>query len=234
MPADISVVIPVYNGAAYLAEAVASARAQTLAPRRIIVVDDGSTDATPEIAARLRQDGLTPTVEYVRQANAGPAAALNRGVAMVADGYLAFLDADDLWLPDKLRLQRGALVTDGFDLAFGHTQNFISPELPPAVAAGLQCPPAPMPAPVSSTMFTHVDTFRRVGPLNEGIRIGEFLEWYGRAVDLGLRIAMLPEVVSRRRLHGANHSLSRSENARDYTSVLKAMLDRRRGRGEQS
>jgi glycosyltransferase involved in cell wall biosynthesis len=227
VPAEISVIIPVYNGAAYLAEAVESARAQTLAPRRIVLVDDGSTDATPEVAARLQADGRAPAVEYVRQANGGPAAALNRGVAMVADGYVAFLDADDVWLPDKLRLQLDALA-GGADLAFGHVQNFISPELDPKVAATLQCPPDPMPAPIASTMLARVADFRRVGPLNEAIRIGEFLDWYGRATDLGLTVAMPPQVVARRRLHGANHSLSRGDNARDYTSVLKAMLDRRR------
>lgn len=225
--ADVSVVIPVYNGAAYLAEAVASVRAQSLPPRRVILVDDGSTDATPQIAAELRADGGQPLVEYIRQDNAGPAAAMNRGVAMIEDGLVAFQSADDIWVRDKLAWQVPALA-DGADLVFGHMQNFISPELDAAVAASLHCPPDPMPGHNASTLLTRLDTFRAVGPLDERFRIGEFIHWYSRAIDLGLRSAMLPQVVTMRRLHGANHSLTRRNETVGYAHVLKSILDRRR------
>lgn len=226
-PAEISVIIPVYNGAAYLAEAVESVRAQSRPPRRIILVDDGSTDATPQIAATLCGDGRRPPVDYVRQDNAGPAAAMNRGAAMVEDGLIAFQSADDIWVPDKLAWQLQALA-DGADLVFGHMQNFISPDLDAAVAANLYCPPEPMPGHNASALLTRVDTFRTVGPLNERFRIGEFIDWYGRAIDLGLKSTMLPQVVTKRRLHGGNHSLTRKTDPQGYAHVLKAMLDRRR------
>ena len=83
-------------------------------------------------------------------------------------------------------------------------------------------------------MLTRLATFRKVGPLDERFRIGEFFEWYGRAKDLGLTTAMLPEIVCLRRLHGNNHSLSRKTDAIGYAHVIKAMLDRRRAERDQS
>lgn len=231
--ADITVVIPVYNGALYLAEAVESVRRQSRPPRRVILVDDGSTDATPQIAAALCNDGREPAMEYLRQDNAGPASAMNRGASAVEGGLLAFQSADDIWMPRKIEWQMRAL-DEGADLAFGHMQNFISPELDAATAATLRCPPDPMPGYNATTLLTPLDVFRKVGPLNEGFRIGEFLDWYGRANDLGLKSAMLPQVVAMRRLHGKNHSLSRKTEAVGYAHVLKAMLERRRGQPGRS
>ena len=230
--ADITVVVPVYNGARYLAEAVESVWRQTCPPGRIILIDDGSTDETPAVAAALCRDAPQP-IHYVRQENGGPAAALNRGAALTESAVLAFHAADDIWVPEKIEWQMRALNA-GADLVFGHMQNFISPELDAATAASLQCPPDPMPGHNASTLLTRLATFRAVGPLDERFRIGEFFEWYGRANDLGLKSVMLHQVVTMRRLHGKNHSLSRKTEAVGYAHVLKAMLDRRRGQSGQS
>lgn len=98
----VSVVIPAYNAAAYVVEAVQSALAQTLTPYEIIVVDDGSTDDT---AAKVRD----LPVQLIHQANAGVAKARNAGVAAATGDAIAFLDADDVWHPRKLELQTAAL-----------------------------------------------------------------------------------------------------------------------------
>src|SRR5512145_1114616 len=123
-PADLTVVMPVYNNAAYLTEAVESLRRQTRPPRRIILIDDGSTDATPDVAATLRGNGEAPPMDYVRQENAGPAAAINRGAALADGELIAFHSADDVSVPRKFEWQLAALE-DGADLVFGHMQNFI-------------------------------------------------------------------------------------------------------------
>jgi glycosyltransferase involved in cell wall biosynthesis len=230
-PLDLTVVIPAYNNAAYLTEAVESVRRQTRPPRRIVLVDDGSTDNTPEIAAALRADGAMP-LDYVRQDNAGPAAAINRGAAMVDSELIAFHSADDIWVAEKIAWQLVELE-GGADLVFGHLQNFISPELDAATATGLHCPPEPMPGASAGTLLTRLETFRKVGPLNERFQVGEFIDWFARASDLGLRVVTLPQVVSMRRLHGRNHSLTRKSQDVGYAHVLKAMLDRRRARSGQ-
>ncbi len=105
-PLPISVVIPAYEAAASLADAIASVRAQTRAPSEIVVVDDGSRDATAGVA---RAFGAT----VISQANAGVAAARNAGIRMATQPWIALLDADDRWLPDKLEAQWDALQRSG-------------------------------------------------------------------------------------------------------------------------
>ena len=99
-PPRVSVVIPTYNRAGTVGRAIASALAQTDQDREIIVVDDGSTDATAAVVARLGD-----AVRYVRQENRGVAAARNRGIREARGAYVAFLDSDDEWLPEKLDRQ---------------------------------------------------------------------------------------------------------------------------------
>jgi glycosyltransferase involved in cell wall biosynthesis len=93
----VSVVIPAYNSAAHIGETLASVLGQTHLDREIIVVDDGSTDATPDVVA-----SFGPAVKYLAQRNAGVGAARNRGYRLSTGDYLAFLDADDVWVPDFL------------------------------------------------------------------------------------------------------------------------------------
>jgi glycosyltransferase involved in cell wall biosynthesis len=117
--APVSVVIPTYNAAGTVRDTIDSILAQTLPPSQIIVIDDGSRDATAE---RIRPYG--DRVLYRQQANAGPSAARNHGVALCDQPLVAFLDADDIWHPRKLELQMrhmgrdpelGLLATDHFD-----------------------------------------------------------------------------------------------------------------------
>ena len=96
----VSIIIPTYNRAATIADAVESALAQSYRPIEVIVVDDGSDDDT---AAALT--GYSDRIKLVRQDNAGPSAARNRGVAESSGEIIAFLDSDDIWLPDKIRKQ---------------------------------------------------------------------------------------------------------------------------------
>jgi glycosyltransferase involved in cell wall biosynthesis len=99
-PVSVSVVIPVFNGAGYLAEAIRSALSQSERPVECIVVDDGSTDATPETVREFGRD-----VTYIRQEHAGVSVARNRGTAVARGNLIAFLDHDDTWLPCKLERQ---------------------------------------------------------------------------------------------------------------------------------
>jgi glycosyltransferase involved in cell wall biosynthesis len=96
---DISVVIPAYNSQSHIARAIESALNQSLAPREIIVVDDGSTDKTAEVVKKY--DNVT----YIYQQNAGASVARNTGIDAAAANWIALLDADDEWLNDHLKLQ---------------------------------------------------------------------------------------------------------------------------------
>ena len=96
----VSVIIPTYNRAGMLQEAVDSVLAQDYSDFELIVIDDGSTDETPQI---LKDYGTK--IKVIRQHNHGVSAARNRGIAAASGGFIAFLDSDDLWLPGKLTIQ---------------------------------------------------------------------------------------------------------------------------------
>ncbi len=113
----ISVVIPAYNAAATLSRALDSVLAQTWPAHEIVVVDDGSADATAEVvrAAQARAGG--GRIRYLRQDNAGPSAARNRGVGEASGNWVAFLDADDWYYPDRLALH-ARMIADNLALDF--------------------------------------------------------------------------------------------------------------------
>lgn len=102
--ADISVIIPTFNRATQIRTAVESALFQSLTPREIIVIDDGSTDGTEEALAPLRDQ-----IRYIKTENSGVSAARNRGIREAQGGWIAFLDSDDTWLPSKLERQWSAI-----------------------------------------------------------------------------------------------------------------------------
>lgn len=101
----VSVVIATYNMAQYLPVAVESVLSQTYQNIEVIVVDDGSTDSTAEVMARFAEN---PLIRFVRQANSGQASAKNRGAKNAKGSLIAFLDADDEWVREKLTLQLSA------------------------------------------------------------------------------------------------------------------------------
>jgi len=110
----ISVVIPAFNAAPWIREAIGSALAQTIAPLEVIVVDDGSTDETATLLA-----AYGTRIRTITQPNQGVAAARNAGIAAACGEWIAFLDADDVWDRRKLELQLQALQSDSSIGLFG-------------------------------------------------------------------------------------------------------------------
>src|SRR5262245_2526742 len=101
----ISVVCPAYNCARFIKPALESVLAQSYRPMEIIVIDDGSSDANPEVVQHFQE------VRYLRQANQGPSVARNVGILSARGEYIAFLDVDDLWTPEKLSVQLAGLLS---------------------------------------------------------------------------------------------------------------------------
>lgn len=154
-PTLISVVMPCHNAAAYMEEAVASVLAQTYPTVELIVVDDGSTDGSEHLADTLAL-AHPARIRVIHQANAGPYAARNVGLANAQGNYVAFLDADDTWHPDALAHLHTALIETDADIAYCGWQNVgelaadTQPYLPPnypaidAAAAFLKSCPWPI------------------------------------------------------------------------------------------
>jgi len=112
----ISVIIPTYNRWPWVGEAVQSVLAQSYRSFELIVVDDGSTDVTAQEMGKFAGD-----LRLVRQSRRGVAAARNRGVTLARGKYIAFLDSDDLWLPDKLAIQT-AFMGQNLDIEICQTE----------------------------------------------------------------------------------------------------------------
>jgi glycosyltransferase involved in cell wall biosynthesis len=219
--ATISVIIPVYNGAPYLAEALRSVQAQRIPASEIIVVDDGSTDGTADLVGTV-----FPAVRYLHQDNAGAGAARNRGVAAATGVFLAFLDADDLWLEDKLALQLAAFhAVPDTEAVFGQVRQFYSPELDAAAKSRIRCPDGLTPGWLPTTMLARRDAFFRVGLFETNWQVGEGVNWILRAKELNLKTAMLPDLVYLRRLHQTNKGITHRDCVQDRVRILKAHLD---------
>jgi len=222
----VSVVIPVHNGERYLAEAIESVLGQTHQPIEAIVVDDGSTDGSADVAK-----GFAPLVRYCFQPNSGVGAAMNRGIDLAQGAFIAFLGADDLWAGDKLALQMAVLEGDPeLDMVFGLITHFHSPELDHGRRRQIHCPQEDMPGYSAGTMLINRETFLCVGLFETRWKMGEFIDWYARAMDLGLQSSMLPTVVMRRRLHADNMGIRERDSRTDYVRILKQSLDQRRKR----
>ncbi|HZQ07510.1 MAG TPA: glycosyltransferase family A protein [Anaerolineae bacterium] len=219
----ISVIVPVYNGANYLAEALESAQQQTYAPLELIVIDDGSTDASFEMAGRLA------AVRRVQQAHSGISAARNRGIELARGDFFAFLDADDVWLAEKLTLQMRALEANpDLGMVFGHVQEFLSPELPAEIANTLRCEPESKPGVIPSTLLVRREAFQRIGAFETQWDVGEFASWMLHASEARVAWSILPDLVARRRIHTANNGIRQRHAFNQYARLIKASLDRRR------
>lgn len=227
----VSVIIPVYNGEDYLAEAIESLLAQVHRPIEIIVVDDGSSDRSADVVRSFPE-----TIRYYYQRNSGSGAARNTGVQKARGSLLAFLDADDLWVKEKLSLQMPMLEADpALDMVFGHVSQFFSPDLDQAMRKKVACPDKKMPGYHVGTLLIRRETFLHVGLFNPALQCGEFLDWSFRAKEKGLKELLLPDVLMKRRIHSSNMGIvksnTRTDNSHaDYVRVLKASLDRRRNK----
>lgn len=221
---SITVILPVYNGEKYLSQAIKSVLSQSHQPMEVIIIDDGSTDQTALIAK-----SFGTALRYHYQSNQGAGTARNKGVELAQGQLLAFLDADDLWVDNKLARQVQAFTADPeLDMVFGHVHQFHSPELPDEVKQQIKIPVEIIPGQHAGTMLIKREAFQKAGPFKTDWELAEFVDWYIKAEEAGLKSVMLPDVVMKRRLHKASQGTYKRQHRQEYVRVLKAALDRRR------
>jgi len=215
---SVTVVVPVYNGAAYIAEALGSVLGQSPAPEEVIVVDDGSTDDTQRIVTSL-------PVTYVRQNNAGPAAARNVGIEMAKGDLIAFIDADDLWPDDKLARHLVEFAADSsLDAVLGRYQLWaLSDEGEGFVKVGAPAMGVNLGAGVYRRRL-----FADLGPLKPEAVPSEDVEWYLRIRESGAHLKHVDDVTLEYRLHSTNITGDRNNANRAFLEVLGDSIRRRR------
>ncbi len=214
----ISAIIPVFNGEKYLGAAIESILAQNYQPMQIIVVDDGSTDNSAAVARSFAQ------VEYHFQENAGVATALNRGLSEAKGEFIAFLDADDLWVEGKMRRQLAAFADDPeLAMVMGSVEQFreAGPDGGPASLGIFK-------GYLKIAMLIRRNAMFQVGLFDPQWKTGDFIDWYIRATELKLKSLMLPEVVARRRIHDTNMGIRQRDVQSDYARIMRQALERRR------
>ena len=219
----VSVVIPVFNGERFLREAVQSVLHQEYSPVEIIVVDDGSTDGTANVARSLGE-----TVRYLHQANQGPAAARNRGIEHAQGSLIAFADADDLWPPAKLELQLPYLIRDPrIDIVLGRIQQVLLSETVNGPTRAEEFGEPGFSVNLGSAVIRK-SVFERVGLFDETMRYSEDVDWFMRAREKGTAIVTIDDVTLFYRQHEQNMTRGKNTSELNVLKALKRSLDRRR------
>jgi hypothetical protein len=219
----ISVIVPTYNGASFLREAIDSILAQDYPTLEIIVVDDGSTDGIQAAVAALPVD-----VRFFRQPNLGPAAARNRGIRDACGQFIAFLDVDDLWPANNLNTLLAAFERNpSLHVVNGHAQMMVRRDGGGYDYAGN--PAESYPYFIGAALYRR-DVFHAVGLFDEGMRLGEDTEWFNRLFGAGLPTERLPEVTLMVRRHGANMTAGKTKQELNLSALVafKKALDRQR------
>ncbi len=209
-----SVVIPAFNAAETLHEAVHSVEKQTIRPACIIVVDDGSTDHTARLAASFN------SVRLISKSNGGPGSATTAGIDVVDTPYFATLDSDDIWLPNKMERQLAVMEKDP-TLAgcFSHASMFRHEE-------GMDniLPADPVRLWTRTTMVFRTADAMKIGPMHDfpGY-LGDLVDWLGRSREMGQKHMMLDDMLALRRIRKG--SLSDTKDANRTRGYLHAAFE---------
>lgn len=237
----ISAVVPTYNNACYIGDAINSILVQSHSVDEIIIVDDGSTDNTEVIVDVIAKKNANKII-YIKQVNQGPSSARNRGIEAANGDWLAFLDADDIWTPDKIALQVEALEREpqlkliAADMCEINQQGKLLVESVQAkhqllekfqALAGKPVPNALNALLTKNFIPTGTVLVKRAivitaGGFNTHIRFGEDLElWAKIAADHP--ITCLPEVMMSRRQHGNNATQSTARMLEGLVEVMRSL-----------
>jgi glycosyltransferase involved in cell wall biosynthesis len=219
----VSVIIPVYNGEAFLKEAFESIRQQEYELLEIIIVDDGSTDKTKEIAASFEKE-----VRYIYQPNSGLPATRNRGVKMARGDVIAFLDVDDLWSKDKIRLQIALLRNSpSAEIVLGYTQIMTLTGIIDGIHVFKEWGAPVLAMSVGGAVFRK-SVFDKIGLFDEIQRYCDDWDWFMRAREFNIEMVVHKEVVQLYRRHDQNMTNQQSLGNQYFIRMLKKSLDRRR------
>lgn len=220
----ISVIVPVYNGAKFLAEAIGNVLSQAYPALEIIIVDDGSTDDIETAVGSLPVD-----VRFFRQANAGPAAARNRGIRDASGDFIAFLDVDDLWPAGNLEsLVSYLLANPHLALVRGHAQ-LMKLNTDTGAYEYTGDPSKSFPHYIGAALYRRI-AFETIGLFDEELHNAEDTDWYARLAESDLANERLPHVTLLVRRHGENMTAGKSAAELSKTSLFafKKSIDRRR------
>jgi glycosyltransferase involved in cell wall biosynthesis len=232
----VTTVIAAFNAERFLGEAIESAFAQDYEPHDVIVVDDGSTDRTADVARSYERAKL------IRQSHRGLAAALNAAIAAAEGEVIAYLDSDDLMPPGRLRTQvRYLLDHPEAGAVLGLQELLVEPGVDPHPGLGPDASTS-ADAPdeedlpfegryVACSMAAWRRAFEKVGEYDTAFHHQMDVDWLMRLMESDMTVGTIDEVMVIRRVHGANYSYDQDAQRRFLFKAFKARIDRRRATG---
>jgi glycosyltransferase involved in cell wall biosynthesis len=219
----VSVIIPVYNGEFFLANAIQTVKNQNYSALEIIVVDDGSTDATADIAAQFNNE-----IQYLYQSNQGPAAARNRAIEVAQGDIYAFMDVDDAWVPGAFeQLLKTLIFSPTTDIVrgliqeeaiVGHNLDNTDPSIRSGNYYGVN---------LGSALFRK-SVFHTVGPFDPSLAQAEDLDWFIRAWEKQIEKIDVDTVFLIYQKHGNNITRARNMVVSGCLHAYKRHIDRLR------
>jgi glycosyltransferase involved in cell wall biosynthesis len=219
----VSVIVPVRNGERFLASAMTSILNQDYRPLEIIVVDGHSVDNTAKLAQSFEH------VHYVQQVNRGIADAYNTGIAVAQGQVIAFLSHDDLWTPNKLSLQMNHLMEHPeIQYTIAMVKFFLEPghEIPQGFKKDLL--QGQHVGRIMETLVARKSLFDAIGGFDSGMALAEDADWYARANDHKVPMAVIPEVLLYKRVHNTNASSDAQTSNRELLKAMKRSIERKK------
>ena len=215
---DYTVVIPAFHSASFIAEGIASVRSQTVPPREIIVVDDGSTDQTADVVRELGAG-----IRLLQQKNSGPGSATTAGFTKATTTFVAGLDSDDLWLPQKMEIQFDALeAMPRMGICFTQTRQFrdgFADDGRGHVADGL----------TRTTLLMRTEAALENGPVTDATHfVGEMVDWIARLRERGGKMHVVPQVLALRRMRAGSLTSTLNRDRSGYIHAARQAIVRRR------
>jgi len=229
MKPEVSVIIPVYNGAKFLPEAIANVEAQAHPHLEIIVVDDGSTDDTAAVAASLGD-----RLRYLHHVNQGPAAARNQGLQAAQGEFVAFLDVDDQWPVGKLHHQLEAFTANPhLEIVNGYVQMLQAVPQDFGKVTFLPCHQPVVSFNLGSAVFRR-SVFDKVGLFDASQIHSEDVDWFMHARELGVQMVVIEEVTLLYRKHDSNLTHDREANLKGFMQAVRKSIQRRQQAGKSA
>ena len=222
----ISVVIPAYNSAGYIGEAIESVLQQSVPPQEIIVVDDGSTDETETIVKNFED-----RICYVYQKRSGVAAARNKGLELSSGDFVTFIDADDVWKKNKLEIQLKLFQQNPeLEMVLGFLQRVTTRNEDDSLHVFEGDEDGIYVLQLGCTLIKK-RVFENVGNFDEEMKLSEDFDWFLRTRESGIKVDVHKDVVQLYRQHEKNITKDKIAANRYLLKAFKKAIDRRKNAG---
>ncbi len=220
---QVSVIIIVKNGERFLASAIDSVLRQDYGLYEIIIVDGHSTDSTAKIARSY------PDIRYIQQKNSGVSEAYNLGIECANSELISFLSHDDLWTFDKLTSQVTYMTQHPeVHYTIAMVKFFLEPGVVPPAGFRKELLEGTHVGRIMETLVARKSVFEQVGKFDTGLNTAEDVDWYSRANDLKIPMAVIPNVLLHKRIHDRNISLNVDENNQNLLGALRQSIRRKK------